>query len=250
MLDLARLAIDRQISAGNALAPILAEPRQTPLQPTTVTRGEAVIAATLALVTARDTTPKAIDNATDSVTVAFRDGLVARERSLRDSAVRLGPAQLATLGHLRAVLTRLFSAGTDYIRLPMEMQNRHLTELKTRMNEPAVSAAIDALGLRSEADHVIAHIDRYGQVLGQDAGAAGRAAELASDAWHEAFRLFAAQVMIDYNEQPAMQQELLGPYEAQLEPQRALNKAKARKSRAEAEEEPPPPAPDGTPAAS
>lgn len=239
MLDLTRLAVDRQINAGNALSAILAVVRQTPLVTSTVTRGEAVIAATLALVAARDTAPKAVDNATDSVTVAFKDGLAARERSLRDSVVPLNAAQQQTLGHLRLVLTRLFPAGTDYIRLPMEMQNRHLTELRSRMSEPEVSSAIDALGLRSEADHMVAHIDLYGRVLGQDAGAAGRATELASATWHEAFRLFAAQVTLDYNAQPEIRQELLGRYEAQLEPQRAL-KAKARKARTEVEEAPPP----------
>ena len=191
-----------------------------------------MITATLALVAARDTTPRQVDLATDAVVPAFENGLEKREQSLRDAVVPLGDAQRQTLGHLRLLRTRLFPKGTDYIRLTMDLQWRHLDELRSRMGEPEVSAAIDALGLRSEADHVLAHIDRYERVLGQDSGPAGRATALASQAWHEAFRLFAAQVMVDYAAQPEMQRELLGPYEAQLAQQRAA--AKARRSRAAA----------------
>ncbi|EYF08562.1 hypothetical protein [Chondromyces apiculatus] len=234
MLDTAHLEVDRQINVGNALGPILAALRPTPLQSTTVTRGDAVIAATLALLNARGTPPKLVDQATDSVVTAFDRTLDTREQMLRDTLVPLGPQQLEALGRLRFLRARLFPTGTTFIRLPMELEWRHLTELKTHLEDDEVVAAIEALGLQPEVEHVSAHLERYGRALGQDGGGAGRATELASTAWHEAFRRFAAQVLADYGDDLATQRELLGPYEAQLVQQRVLARAQRRARAAEA----------------
>ena len=93
-----------------------------------------------------------------------------------------------------------------------------LRDVRAALQTPEVAAAIDAQGFRLAADHLLAHVALYGRVIGNEAGAAGTAEERASAAWHEAFRLFAAQVMIDYDKDVAMQRELLGAYEVQLEP--------------------------------
>ena len=239
MLDIARLEVDRQINVGNALGVILAMARPTPLLSGTRTRGDAVVAATLGLVTAGETMPVQVDRATDAVLTAFDRCTGEQERMLLDTVVPLGDAQRVTLGQVRLLRTRLFGQGTGYIRLQMDLEWRYLSDLRGRMLEPEVAAAIDGLGLRAHADHLLAHIERYGKVLGQDAGATGRAEATASAAWHEAFKRFAAQVLLDYEHDAAMQRELLQPYQAQLELQRAAARAeaRARRSRSEAEAE-------------
>lgn len=244
MLDIPRLEVDRQINAGNALGTILAADRPTPLLPGTRARGEGVVAATLALLAARDTPPLKVDRATDAVVTAFERDLKDREQMLRDTVVPLREAQRRNLGHIRLLRVRLFVQGTDFIRLSMDLQYRHLTELRDRLAEPEVAAAVDGLGMRPEVDHLLAHIERYGRALGKDVGGAGHAAEVASDAWHEAFRRFAARLMVDYEEDAAMQRELLAPYERQLEQQRVM--AKTRRARAgEGDEVAPGSAPGG-----
>ncbi|AKT38797.1 hypothetical protein [Chondromyces crocatus] len=234
MLNTTRLEVDRQINVGNALGPILAAPRATPLQGATRTRGDAVIASTLALLNVRDVPPRAADQATDTVVTAFHRMLEAREEMLLDTLVPLGPAQREVLGQVRLLRTRLFPKGTSFIRLPMEMELKHLTDLRQRLGEPEVDAAVTALGLEAEVLHLVTHVERYGRSLGQDAGGAGRATELASVAWHEAFVRFAAQVVVDYEGNTAMQRELLGPYEGQRLQQRAAARA-ARRARAAAQ---------------
>lgn len=239
MFEIIRLDADRQLNVGHALATILAIDRAVPIVPTTLARAEAVIAATLALSAARDAPPALVDQATDSVTTALDRTLEAAEVGLRDSVVPLGEAQREALGRIRKLRTRLFPKGTGYIRKAMDLQWPHLTELRARLAEPEIAAAVDAQGLRAQVDHLLAHIELYGRALGQDAGAAGHAREMASEAWQEAHRRFGAQVVIDYEGNPAMEQELLGPYAAQLEQQRAAARtaARARRARAAAETE-------------
>lgn len=243
MLDIARLEIDRQINVGNALSAIMAPANwPTPLSATTAARGDAVIAATLGLVAAKETPPAQVDHATDSVVTAFDRCTAEMERTLRDSVVPLQAPQQAMLANARLVRTQAFGQGTDYIRLPMDLQWRHLCELRTKLQDPAVAAAIDALGLRPLADHVLAHIERYGKVLGQQGAPAGRNAESASVAWHEAFKRFASQVSLDYENDEATRQKLLAPYATQLDQQRAVARAelRARRNNAEATEPAPP----------
>jgi len=241
MIEIARLDSDRQVNVGNALGLILAAPRPTPLHQTTQNRIDAVIAATLGLAAARNVTPKQVDLTTDTMITSFDHTLEGTEQMLRDSVVPLGDAQREALGHIRTLRARLFPQGTGYIRKPMDLQWVHLSELRARIGEPAIAAAVDALGLRPMVDHLLAHIDLYGRALGQDVGAAGHAREAASAAWQEAFRRLAAQVIVDYEADEATQRELMAPYLTQLEQQRAAARAsaRARKARAEAEDQAP-----------
>jgi len=242
MFEIVRLEVDRQLNVGNALAPILAADRPTPLLQSTRARAEAVIGATLALSAARHAPPAPIDHATDSVTTALDRTLEAAEQTLRDSVVPLGAAQRSAHGQIRMLRTRLFPGGTGFIRKAMDKEWPHLAELRAELGDAEVAAAVDALGLRPIVDHLLAHIELYGRALGQEGGAAGHAVELASAAWQEAFKRFAAQVILDYEGDQATQRELLGPFQVQLEQQRAAARAaaRARKARAEAEEPAPP----------
>ncbi|MDC3982182.1 hypothetical protein [Polyangium jinanense] len=236
MLELPRLDVDRQLNVGNAIAAGLAAPRPTPLTPTTLARGQAVVAVTLDLRAFSGPTPGVVDRATDTVITAFDRARADDERALLDSVVPLGPAQREALSRLRLIRTRVFPNGTDFIRRRMDLEWRALCDVRNALNEPEVAAAVDAQGLRPAVDHLLAHIDLYGRVIGQEAGPAGKAEERLSAAWHEAFKLFAAQVMLDYDKNPVIQKELLGAYEVQLDEQRAAARHAARARQAKSGE--------------
>jgi hypothetical protein len=234
--------MQRQIIVGNAAAAALSVARPTPLTATTRARGEALVAATVPLHLYVSTNGKKVDNATDTVVVGFAHVLAEQERVLRDTVVPLGDLQRQGLAHVRVLRTRLFPGGTEYVKSSMDLQWSALVALRSAMQEPECSAAIDGLGLRPFADHVLAHIELYGRMVGQEGKASSAGAAEASAAWTEAFKRFAVQVMHDYPDDAAIQRELLGPYEAQLEQQRAA--ARARKAQAGAEQ----PAPQANPA--
>jgi hypothetical protein len=152
---------------------------------------------------------------------------------------------------IRQVRARLFPEGTEFTRGSMDAQWSGLVALRGRMQDPEVASAIDALGMRPIADHVLGHIELYGRMLGQQGGKPTAGEEQANTAWNEAFRLLAAQVLVDYPADAAIQDELLGAYHAQLAQQRAITRAAKKRQRHGQEAEPPPPAPGqaGDPAA-
>lgn len=228
MLELARLGVDRQLNVGNAIVVALEAQRPTPLAQTTRARGEALLAATRNLSAFNGPSPAQVDRATDTVITAFARAREEDERALLDTVIPLGPAQRESLARLRLIRARLFPQGTAFIRRPMDLEWRDLRDVRVALKDPEVAAAIDAEGLRAAADHIVAHIGLYGRTLGVEAGPAGSAEERASAAWHEAFKFFAAQVMIDYEKDTAIRAELLSPYEIQLEEQRAEARAAAR----------------------
>lgn len=246
MFIVARLEPNRQVIVGNAIAIAILADRTTPLAPSTVTRGNAVVQATTEVRIFAGITPIQVDRATDSIVIGFEHLLIAQEQMLRDTAVALGESQRVVAGCVRRLRLGLFAQGTDFTRRPMDIQWGELVALRGRMQEPDNAAAIDTLGLRPFADHALAHIDLYGRVVGHDAKNAGAGEEQATAAWLDAFRLFAAQVMLDYENDKAIQSELLGTYRAQLEQQRAV----ARAARRPAPLQPAPePAPAQAPAA-
>ena len=244
MLNVTKLDIQRQIIVGNAVEGSLAADRPVPLAAATRTRGEAVVAATQELRIFADHKPAKVDRPTDTVITEFDHLVTGHERALRDDAVPLGPAQLDALSRARLVRTRVFPQGTAFIRRSMDLQWSELVGVRARMQESEVAAAIDGLGLRPTADHLLAHIELYGRMVGQEANKARGGEQKASAAWGEAFQLFVAQVLLDYENDTALKQELLGPYEAQLAQQRAVLRAKRAGVEVGGEgEQPSPPAP-------
>lgn len=229
----------RKLIVGNALGDALAAPRSVPLAAATQTRAEAVLAATEGLRMYARHRPIEVDRATDAAVMGNDHTLAAKERALCDAAVPLGDAQRDELARVRRLRGHLFPAGTGFIQRSMDLQWGELVDLRARAEEPQAAADIDALGMRSQMDHLLAHIELYGRILGQNAHKARAGEEKASAAWSEAFQLFLAQVLVDYAGDATIQQELLGPYEAQLAQQRAAMRAaaRARKARAAAEAE-------------
>jgi hypothetical protein len=242
MLELSRLDPARQLNVGHALENTLSVNRPTPLSAATKARGEAVIVATKDLTVFAGPAPGQVDRATDTVLTAFDDGLEQQERALLiDAVVPLGQLQLQMLGRIRLVRASVFPHGTRSItKKTMDLEWKDLRVVRTSLQEARVAEAIDALGFRPLADHVLAHIAIYGRVIGDEAGSAGTAEEKTSLAWHEAFKLFVAQVMVDYDKDAAMQRELLGAYETQLDEQRASARAAVRARLSQGENKKPP----------
>lgn len=228
MNELVPLDIDRQLNVGNAIADALAADRPTPLLPGTRARGEALLSVTLDLGAFAGPAPGQVDRATDAVITAFDRVLEEQERVLLDSVVPLGEAQRQSLARARFLRTRIFPQGTGFLRRRVDLEWRDLRDLRAALQDPEVTAALDAQGLRPAAEHVFRHVTLYGRVIGSDAGPAGSAEARASEAWHEAFQLYATQVTADYHEDPEMQRALLGAYEDQLEQQRAAARIAAR----------------------
>lgn len=236
MLEPVRLELNRQLVVSNAVSESLAADRPVPILATTRARAEALLAAADQVRLFTGHTAKQVDHATDSVVVHFEKALEHHAGILRASVVPLRAAQSDTLRRLHLVRARLFPQGTGYIRQTMDLQFPALILLRDRMAEPEIAAAIDALGLRGAADHVLAHIALYARFVGRDVGSSTAGAEDAGAAWTAAFQLFAAQVLLDYQHDEAMRRELLGPYEAQVELQRAgyREEHRARKAAAAA----------------
>ena len=237
MFTTVTLDTTRQTIVGNAVEAALAADRTVPLLAGTRARGEALVTASVTLRFFLELTPQLVDQATDTVVTAFRGGLETGKRALRDSAVPLGEPQREALGQYRMLQTRLFPKGTEYVRRSMDLQWGELLTLRAAMQEPEVAGAIDGLGLRPIADHLLGHIALYGRMLGKEAGSARAGVEEATAAWNEAMKMFVAQVLIDYEKDQATRQELLGVYEAQVEQQRAGYRAAARARKAAAEAE-------------
>jgi hypothetical protein len=235
MLSITPLTTKRQVIVGNAVGDSLAADRPASLSPSTRARGEAVVTATLSVRLFAGVRPAQVDRATCTVVVGFHRTLEGQERSLRKSVIPHNEAQRIAADRAQRVRAHLFPQGLQFLRRTMDLEWSDLVSLRARMQEPEIAEAIDGLGLRPMADHVLAHIELYGRVVGKDASKAGAGEAKANAAWTEAFRLFSAQVLIDYEHDGAMQDELLGPYEAQLAQQRAMARAYDR---------PPPPPPE------
>ncbi|MCC6559170.1 MAG: hypothetical protein IT372_40105 [Polyangiaceae bacterium] len=243
-----RLDTDRQIVVGNHIKLALAADRPTPLTPAVRARGDVVIASTIAVSLFAKLRPVDVDRATDKVVIGLERTLTyAGDWMLHDGAVPHGEAQHLMVARIRQLRTHLFPQGTGFTQGTMDLKWSHLVNLRSGMQEPAIAAAIDALGLRPYADHVLAHIDLYGRMLGQQGGKASAGEAQANAAWNEAFRVFAAQVVADYHADAAIQEELLGGYQAQLEQKRAVARAERnRRARGPAAQPAPAPAPAGS----
>jgi len=235
------LDISRKLIVGNALAGSLGAVRPVPLVPATCARAEAVVAATEGLRLFAKHRPLKVDRATDVAVTGCDRTLEAKERTLRDTVVPLGDAQRDELARVRRLRAHLFPAGTEFTRRSMDLQWGELVELRARAHEPQAVEDIDALGMRAQVEHLLAHVELYGRMLGQGADKARAGEDKASAAWNEAFQLLLAQVLIDYEKDAATRQELLGPYEAQLAQQRATARAKRAQAEAEVEAEEPAP---------
>jgi hypothetical protein len=250
MLSITPLTTKRQVIVGNAVGDSLAANRPDPLAPSTRARAEEVVAATVAVSLYASVRPAQVDGATCSVVAGFNRTLEGQERSLRKSVIPHNEAQRVAADRAHRVRARLFPQGLRFLRRSMDLEWSDLVSLRGRMQEPDIVEAIDGLGLRPVADHVLAHIEMYGRVLGKDASKAGAGEARANAAWTDAFRLFSAQVLIDYHHDNAMQDELLGPYAAQLSQQRAKARAYDRpRSPAPAPGAPAPSAPEPAPPA-
>jgi hypothetical protein len=238
------LETERQVIVGNSVERALAADRATPLTSGARARGDAVIASTLAVSLFAGLRPVHVDRATDKVVIGFEHMLIHAGAVLHDAVLPQSEAQQLVAARIRQVRARLFSGGTEFTRGSMDAQWSGLVALRSRMQEPEVAAAIDALGMRPFADHVLAHVELYGRILGQQGGKARAGEEQANAAWNEAFRVFAAQVLVDYHKDAAIQDELLGAYHAQLAQQRALARA-AKRRPAPAPADPPAPPAEG-----
>ncbi|EYF07668.1 hypothetical protein [Chondromyces apiculatus] len=219
------LDISRKIIVGNTLSVSHTATRAEPLTTATRERIQAVVTATEGLQMFAKYRPLRVDRATDaSVNGCYRT-LKAMERSFDDAVVPLGEAQRATVAQARRVRNHLFPEGTTFTQLSMDLQWGALLALRGRVTEPETVADVAALGMQSQVEHMMAHIDLYGRILGQEADKARAGEEEASAAWTRALRLLVAQVLLDYDGDEATRQELLGPYEAQLAQQRAVVRA-------------------------
>jgi hypothetical protein len=240
---IARLDTERQIAIGHHLKLTLAVERPTPLTPAVCARGDAVIASTIAVSLFANHRPVTVDRATDKVVIGFERTLTdASEWALHDGAVPHGEAQHLVVARLRQVRTRLFPEGTGFTQGTMDLKWTRLVTLRAEMQEPEVAAAIDAIGMRPHADHVLAHVALYGRMLGQQGGNSSAGEAQANAAWNEAFQVFAAQVVADYHADSAIQKELLSGYHTQLAQQRAVARADRRRV-ARGPATPPAPAP-------
>jgi len=231
-----RLKTQGQVVVGNNVKLALEAERPTPLTDSTRAHGQMVIVATLAVSLFANLSAAKVDRATDRVVVGFDHMLVrAGEWVLHDGVLPQGDVQRVMAAQIRKVRTRLFAEGTEFTRGSMDVQWSGLLVLRTRMQEPDVAATLDELGLRPYADHVLGHIDLYGRMIGQQGGKSSAGEEQANAAWTEAFTLFAAQVLVDYQSNTAIRDELLGPYHTQVAQQRAVARATRRRLAAEAE---------------
>src|ERR1044071_9043577 len=103
-----RLGTERKVVVGHHLKLAFAVDRPTPLTPAVCTRGDAVIAATIAVHLFANLRPVTVDRATDRVVLGFERTLTdADEWALHDSAVPYGEAQHLLVARLRQVRTRL-----------------------------------------------------------------------------------------------------------------------------------------------
>ena len=227
----------RKTVVSDAVGKMVAAPRTTPLTPTTVASAEAVVAAAEPLHLYVTLSDKKVNTSTTTVVAGFASSISSLRHMLRSDVASLGQPQHETFKHLKLLQERLFPSGTNFLRASMNVKWGSLLALRTAMQEPACSQAIDACGLRVCADHVFTQIEVYGRMLGPDAKAAGGGEEAAAEAWVEAYTRFAVQVMHDYPGNKALQRELLGPYDVQLEQQRAADRAaeRARRARNEAD---------------
>lgn len=239
------LDLFRQVAIGNAIADTLAEVRPVPIVPTTQARAEAVVEASATLQFFNERSSGKVDHATDTVVTTLRQVLETCARGFRSDVVPLQSAQRDYLDRCVFLQGQLYPKGTDYVLGSMNEQWPEMVTLRTTMLRPDVAAAIDAVGLRPMADHVLAHIGIYGRMLGKEAGAAGGGLEEATGTWNRSMKLYIAQVEIDYESDPVMRRELLGAYEKQVELQRAGYRAK--KAQAGEPAPPPPPAPAPAP---
>ena len=245
VLDVSRLPSERQLSVSNALKEAITKPRTPPLQDTTLSRAQAVLATTSELRVHVSAPPGQVDRATGTVVSAFGRAVAEQERALLDSVVPLDEEQQMAASRLQLIRTRVFRRGTQFIRRTMDLEWPALCEVREAVEDPTVMDAIEGQGLRPVVDHLLRHIALYAQALGHEAGAAGSAVEKASHAWHEAFKRLAAQVLLDYEHDEATRRELLGPYEAQLDEQRAVERAaRAKRNASQPQPAPPKPAPD------
>ncbi|AKT37933.1 hypothetical protein [Chondromyces crocatus] len=211
----------RKLVVGNAVSNALNVNRPNPLLSSTQLRAEALVDASERLRFFIGISPQRVDQATDTVVTSFRAHLEKGEQVLKDSVVPLGAPQREALGRFRMLRTRLFPKGTAYIRASMDLQWGELVALRGALHEPEVVDAIAVQGMQDLSAHLLEHIALYGRMLGKEAGSARAGVEEASGVWNEAMRLFTAQVVLDYEKDAAIQQELLGTYHAQLEQQRA-----------------------------
>ena len=232
MLELVRIDSSRQIIVGNALALLLAEARTPALTPAVVTRGQAVVDATKSLAAMAGPTPAATFFATRSVFAGIAHVLEAHEKALNDAVVPLGDAQSKSLAFARTLSARVFNNASDFAHLAAELQWSELSTARTTLASPDVDAAVVGLGLKPAVDHLLAHVDLLGRVLGKDVGAAGSASDKAGAAWHAAFVLFVAQVAVDYDTDPKTQDALFGAYEAQVKAQHDAERERRLRSAA------------------
>src|SRR5262245_17554249 len=122
---------ERQVIVGNSVASALAVDRPTPLTTTTRTRGNAVVAATLAVSLFAGLRPMKVDRATDKVVVGFERWLTyAGEWALHDAVLPQGEAQQLMAARIRQVRARLFPNGTEFTRGSMDAQWSGLVALR------------------------------------------------------------------------------------------------------------------------
>lgn len=240
----------RQMSVSNAIAASLAANRPTPLLPSTVSRGEVVVTIGMQLRTFTDLTGKQVNHATAGVLLGLEAVLENKERMISGSLVPRSAAQEQCLTRVHLIKLETFPQGTFYLRWPMDMQWPELVKVRDTLTSPAVAAAVDAEGLTPCVESLLANIALYGQVVGHDVGGSKAGEEDTQTAWNDAMYKFAAQVALDYEESQAIREELLGPYERQVEEQLAANRARraARLKAAQGDGQVPAPAPAPAPA--
>lgn len=247
-----RLDIRRQEIVSSAIADALAADRPAPLLPGTRARAEAVVAIGRELRAFTNLTSKQIYNATRTIVAGIAAMLDRQERILCRSKVPRRAAQQQSLGRVHALQVALFPQGTGFTSWPMHLQWVELVKIRATLARPDVAAAIDAEGLSACVEDLLEHIALYGHAVGRCYTGAGAGRADAQEAWADAMQKLAAQVLIDYENDPETRDALLSPYEAHVEEQRAAARAKRAARRRKAEQgvqalEPQPPSPPPQP---
>lgn len=248
MLVLQRLPIERQRNVGAALGDIFKG--KTTYKADITANAKAVIGATKALKAPEGASMFVIDRATDSVITAIRRVIEAWEKGLPDSVVPLDAEQQESVAAAALLDAAWFPYGIGFIHDAVGLQCDALLEIRKTLNDPKqapeVQRAIKTLGLGQLVKHLSSHTTLYARALGLTAdGDTPTAEEGASQAWHNAYVLFAASVMVHYADDAEARKALLGSYERQLQEHRAGAQKERRRQRAKKQKDDKEPPNDG-----
>jgi hypothetical protein len=183
-----------------------------------VANAKAVIAATKALKAPDAPSMFVVDRATDSVVTAIHRALDTWETGLPDTVVPLDAEQRAVLAAAALLRATWFPGGISFIHDATGLQCDALLAIRKTLNDPKqgpeIQKAVKTLGLGPLVNHLSSHTALYARTLGLTAdGETPTPEAAASQAWHDAYLLFAASVMVHYAADAETRKMLLGSYE-------------------------------------